>query len=79
MMNPASGEGDTAHQHDAGVDFHHPYTPYDVQFEFMKTVYDVLEIGQGQVGILESPTGTVGRSQTVAFCSASLSREHVFC
>lgn len=41
------------------LDFHHPYTPYDVQEQFMKTVYNVLETGNGQVGILESPTGTV--------------------
>jgi hypothetical protein len=41
------------------IDFHHPYTPYDVQLDFMRTVYDVLEKGDGQVGILESPTGTV--------------------
>jgi chromosome transmission fidelity protein 1 len=41
------------------LDFHHPYTPYDVQVEFMRAVYNVLETGNGQVGILESPTGTV--------------------
>jgi chromosome transmission fidelity protein 1 len=41
------------------LDFHHPYTPYDVQEQFMRAVYDVLETGDGQVGILESPTGTV--------------------
>lgn len=41
------------------IDFHHPYTPYDVQQQFMKTAYDVLERGNGQIGILESPTGTV--------------------
>lgn len=41
------------------LDFHHPYTPYDVQEQFMKAVYNVLETGKGQVGILESPTGTV--------------------
>jgi len=40
-------------------DFHHPYTPYAIQEEFMRTVYDVLEKGDGGVGILESPTGTV--------------------
>ena len=44
------------------LDFHHPYTPYDVQEQFMRTVYDVLEAGDGQVGILESPTGTVSWS-----------------
>lgn len=41
------------------VDFHHPFTPYDVQIHFMRAVYDVLQRGQGQIGILESPTGTV--------------------
>jgi hypothetical protein len=41
------------------IDFHHPFTPYDVQLQFMRTVYDVLEKGNGQIGILESPTGTV--------------------
>lgn len=42
------------------LDFHHPYTPYDVQEEFMNAAYNVLERGEGQIGILESPTGTVG-------------------
>lgn len=41
------------------IDFHHPYTPYDVQDQFMQAVYKVLDKGNGQVGILESPTGTV--------------------
>ncbi|CAP65065.1 uncharacterized protein PODANS_5_6530, partial [Podospora anserina S mat+] len=50
------------------IDFHHPYTPYPVQLEFMRTVYDVLERGNGQVGILESPTGT-GKSLSL-ICSA---------
>lgn len=43
----------------AGKDFHHPFTPYKIQEEFMETVYRVLEGGGGRVGILESPTGTV--------------------
>lgn len=34
--------------------FHHPYTPYDIQETFMSTVYQVLE--DGKVGILESPS-----------------------
>jgi chromosome transmission fidelity protein 1 len=42
-----------------GKDFHHPFTPYKIQEEFMETVYRVLEGGGGRVGILESPTGTV--------------------
>lgn len=47
------------------LDFHHPYTPYDVQEQFMKAVYNVLETGKGQVGILESPTGTVSAFLTL--------------
>ncbi|KAL1860654.1 hypothetical protein VTK73DRAFT_7216 [Phialemonium thermophilum] len=58
----SADDGDTA------VDFHHPYTPYDVQLQFMRAVYDVLEKGNGQVGILESPTGT-GKSLSL-ICSA---------
>lgn len=48
---------------DAGPrDFHHPYTPYDIQETFMSTVYQVLK--DGKVGILESPTGTVSLYQS---------------
>lgn len=50
---------DNVSHHLEKLDFHHPFTPYHVQEEFMRTVYDVLETGDGQVGILESPTGTV--------------------
>lgn len=52
------------------LDFHHPFVPYDVQLQFMRTVYGVLQQGQGQIGILESPTGTVcrvGQYATVLF------------
>jgi chromosome transmission fidelity protein 1 len=35
--------------------FHHPYEPYDIQLEFMQTLYDCIE--QGKIGIFESPTG----------------------
>lgn len=50
------------------IDFHHPYTPYDVQLEFMKAVYNVLDKGSGQIGILESPTGT-GKSLSLICAS----------
>ncbi|CAI4211683.1 unnamed protein product [Parascedosporium putredinis] len=53
---------------DNSVDFHHPYTPYDVQLQFMKAVYEVLQAGHGQIGILESPTGT-GKSLSL-ICSS---------
>lgn len=50
------------------TEFHHPYSPYDVQLEFMKAAYDVLERGAGQIGILESPTGT-GKSLSLICAS----------
>lgn len=37
--------------------FPFPFPPYDIQEDFMKTLYRVLE--NGGVGIFESPTGTV--------------------
>ncbi|GAP91536.1 putative DNA repair helicase [Rosellinia necatrix] len=57
------------------MDFHHPFTPYDVQDEFMRTVYDVLEKGNGQVGILESPTGT-GKSLSLICAALTWLRGH---
>ncbi|KAI5257345.1 DNA repair helicase [Aureobasidium subglaciale] len=40
---------------EAAKKFHHPYEPYDIQLQFMRTLYDCIE--QGKVGIFESPTG----------------------
>ncbi|KAL2130915.1 hypothetical protein VTI74DRAFT_5799 [Chaetomium olivicolor] len=57
------------------VDFHHPYQPYDVQLQFMRAVYSVLEKGNGQVGILESPTGT-GKSLSLICASLTWLRQH---
>jgi chromosome transmission fidelity protein 1 len=54
-------------------DFHHPYTPYDIQNEFMSAVYDCLE--DGQVGIFESPTGT-GKSLSLICGSLTWLRDH---
>lgn len=36
-------------------DFHHPYKPYDIQFQLMNAIYDC--IANGNIGIFESPTG----------------------
>ncbi|ERS95356.1 hypothetical protein HMPREF1624_08234 [Sporothrix schenckii ATCC 58251] len=55
--------------------YHHPYTPYDVQMQFMKTVYDICEQGNGQVGILESPTGT-GKSLSLLCAALTWLRQH---
>ena len=53
----AKGGTEESHVTASKIDFHHPYTPYAIQVEFMSTVYRVIE--EGKVGILESPTGTV--------------------
>jgi chromosome transmission fidelity protein 1 len=52
-----NGGAEESHVTASKMDFHHPYTPYAIQGEFMSTAYQVLE--EGRVGILESPTGTV--------------------
>ena len=59
----AQNEVDNVTRDLENLDFHHPFTPYDVQEQFMQAVYNVLETGNGQVGILESPTGTVSSTQ----------------
>ena len=40
--------------------FPFPFPPYDIQEEFMKQLYEVLE--EGAIGIFESPTGTVSET-----------------
>ncbi|KAI1826365.1 DNA repair helicase [Xylaria intraflava] len=57
------------------IDFHHPFTPYDVQYQFMRTVYDALEQGNGQIGMLESPTGT-GKSLSLICAALTWLRNH---
>ncbi|KAJ4286195.1 ATP-dependent DNA helicase chl1 [Collariella sp. IMI 366227] len=59
MPEPEAANKDEMSNELEQIDFHHPYQPYDVQLEFMRAVYSVLEKGNGQVGILESPTGTI--------------------
>lgn len=39
--------------------FPFPFTPYDIQEDFMRDLYRV--IAYGRIGIFESPTGTVGK------------------
>ncbi|KID81707.1 DEAD-2 domain-containing protein [Metarhizium guizhouense ARSEF 977] len=68
MASAATTSVDDATHHLEQLDFHHPYTPYAVQEQFMRTVYDVLDKGEGQVGILESPTGT-GKSLSLICAS----------
>lgn len=38
-----------------GENFHHPYSPYNIQLQFMRALYECIE--NKKVGIFESPTG----------------------
>nr|RBR01529.1 hypothetical protein FVER53263_07189 [Fusarium verticillioides] len=71
----AQSKADKVTQDLEKLNFHHPYTPYAVQEQFMKAVYNVLETGNGQVGILESPTGT-GKSLSLICASLTWLRNH---
>ncbi|EEH39578.2 60S ribosomal protein L28 [Paracoccidioides lutzii Pb01] len=53
--------------------FHHPFTPYDIQLQFMQALYECIE--EGKVGIFESPTGT-GKSLSLICGSLSWLRDH---
>ena len=57
----------------ARKNFHHPYQPYDIQYEFMTALYECIE--DGQVGIFESPTGT-GKSLSLICGSLTWLRDH---
>ncbi|KAM7190814.1 ATP-dependent RNA helicase chl1 [Rhypophila sp. PSN 637] len=71
----AGASSTTATTKDEPINFHHPFTPYDVQLDFMRAVYDTLEKGNGQVGILESPTGT-GKSLSLICGALTWLRSH---
>lgn len=45
-------------------DFHHPFTPYEIQLQFMRSLYASLE--EGKVAVFESPTGKL------SFCLQSV-------
>jgi chromosome transmission fidelity protein 1 len=43
--------------------FHHPYTPYDIQLQFMQALYTCLE--ESKIAVFESPTGKRARTSCV--------------
>ncbi|XRM43306.1 ATP-dependent DNA helicase chl1, variant 3 [Aspergillus tubingensis] len=55
------------------TDFHHPYSPYDIQLQLMRALYSCLE--QGKVAVFESPTGT-GKSLSLICGSLTWLRDH---
>ncbi|KAJ5358097.1 hypothetical protein N7541_005255 [Penicillium brevicompactum] len=53
--------------------FHHPYTPYDIQLQFMRALYTCLE--ESKIAVFESPTGT-GKSLSLICASLTWLRDH---
>ncbi|KFB44279.1 AGAP001537-PA-like protein [Anopheles sinensis] len=51
---------------ETGTDYAFPFLPYDIQLDFMQSLYTVLH--NGKIGIFESPTGT-GKSLSLT-CGA---------
>ncbi|KAJ6111623.1 Helicase-like DEXD box c2 type [Penicillium sp. IBT 18751x] len=54
-------------------DFHHPFTPYEIQLQFMRALYESLE--DGKVAVFESPTGT-GKSLSLICGALTWLRDH---
>lgn len=50
-------------EQEQGQRFHHPFTPYEIQLQFMRALYGCLE--DGKVAVFESPTGK--RSVTLCY------------
>lgn len=44
-------------------EFEFPFTPYNIQLDFMHQLYETIE--NGKIGIFESPTGT-GKSKKIS-------------
>jgi chromosome transmission fidelity protein 1 len=57
----------------AQKNFYHPFQPYPIQEQFMNALYEC--IGEGKIGIFESPTGT-GKSLSLICGSLTWLREH---
>ncbi|KAJ5110761.1 Helicase-like DEXD box c2 type [Penicillium argentinense] len=60
-------------------DFHHPFTPYEIQLQFMQALYGCLE--DGKVAVFESPTGKganpcTGKSLSLICGSLTWLRDH---
>lgn len=54
--------------------FYHPYDPYDIQLDFMKSVNETLSGGY-KIGIFESPTGT-GKTLSLICSTMAWLRSH---
>jgi Rad3-related DNA helicase len=60
------------------MDFHHPYTPYDIQLQFMQALYACLE--DSKIAVFESPTGKLlilYYSYCILFYSIILSNHNI--
>ncbi|CAK9440381.1 uncharacterized protein LODBEIA_P44810 [Lodderomyces beijingensis] len=55
-------------------EYHHPFTPYDIQVQFMDALYDTLDNGY-KIGLFESPTGT-GKTLSIICSSMTWLRDY---
>jgi chromosome transmission fidelity protein 1 len=55
-------------------DFHHPYSPYDIQLQFMRALYTCIE--KGKVAVFESPTGKLALTLHWALLSDTSGGRH---
>ncbi|EAA01808.4 AGAP001537-PA [Anopheles gambiae str. PEST] len=62
------------HPPEKGSDFAFPFLPYDIQLDFMKTLYTVIH--SGGIGIFESPTGT-GKSLSLTCGTLTWLKDYV--
>ncbi|KAK3887192.1 hypothetical protein Pcinc_008673 [Petrolisthes cinctipes] len=71
-MNGVDAAVDIMNELHPPEEFTFPFPPYDIQRDFMRALFDVLE--KGQLGIFESPTGT-GKSLSL-ICGALTWLQH---
>lgn len=57
--------------------FYHPYSPYEIQLQFMRALYDCIE--GGKIGIFESPTGEFHVRQAEILVDGCLITQHRYC
>lgn len=58
-------------------DFSFPFKPYNIQVDFMRSLYKALN--EGKIGIFESPTGTVSFPLVLEAMKQELEDEELTC
>jgi Rad3-related DNA helicase len=53
--------------------FNFPYKPYDIQLDLMKKIWSTID--SGNIGIFESPTGTVSYTESTLYIHADATKK----